>query len=35
MRLVIAYRLACYYISSGLPFTYAFAQAWANSKEPK
>lgn len=31
-RLLIAYRLARYYIKSGLPVGYAIKQAWGNAK---
>ena len=31
-RLLIAYRLARYYIKSGFPVGYALKQAWENSK---
>lgn len=31
-RPLIAYRLARYYIKSGLPVGYALKQAWGNSK---
>jgi len=32
MRLVIAYRLARYYLTSGMPFTYSLSTAWKNAK---
>jgi len=32
MRLVIAYRLARYYRTSGMPLTYSLSTAWKNAK---